>query len=145
MLEFFVLNNTVYIIKDNQYEKLWKYFIQQGIKYGNKATDLAETFKSQTIMLYAIFVHGKEQMDKLMDTWKVTKNDDPVNDMIISLGKTRHGNLIEQLIFQEITMQNVLYILQVCLEIIRKVQFTHNHKLIREFTNENPHIKIIEL
>lgn len=145
MLEFFTIGNTVYIMKDHNYESLWKYFIRQGIKQRKKATDLAEAFKSQTIMLYAIFVHGKNHMDRVMDKWKMDQDDDKVNDLIVQLGATRYGKLIEELIFQEVTLQNVLYMIQVCLVIIRRVQFTENHKLIREFLNENPEIPIVQL
>jgi hypothetical protein len=145
MLEFFVIGNVVYIMKDHNYESLWKHFIKKGIKTKCKATDLAEGFKSQTIMLYAVFVHGKEHMDRVMDKWKLDKDDDKVNDLIIKLGATKYGKLIEELIYQEITMQNVLSILQICLVLIRRVQFTENHQLIREFLNENPEMPIVEL
>lgn len=145
MLEFFVIGNVVYIMKDHNYESLWKYFIRQGIKQKRKATDLAEAFKSQTIMLYAVFVHGKEYVDRLMDKWKKDNDDDKVNDIIVKLGATKYGKLIEELIYQEITIQNVLNMLQVCLLLIRRIQFTENHQLIREFLNDNPELPIVLL
>ncbi len=145
MLEFFVVGNVVYIMKDHNYESLWKYFIRQGIKQKRKATDLAEAFKSQTIMLYAVFVHGKEYMDRVMDKWKIDNDDDKVNDIIVKLGATKYGKLIEELIYQEITIQNVLNMLQICLLLIRRIQFTENHQLIREFLNDNPELPIVQL
>ncbi len=145
MLEFFVIGNIVYIMKDHDYLSLWKHFIREGIKQKRKATDLAEAFKSQTIMLYAVFVHGKDHMDRVMDKWKIDKDDDKVHDLIVKLSVTRYGKLIEELIFQEITMQNVLNIIQLCLVIIRRVQFTENHQLIREFLNDNPELPIVQL
>jgi hypothetical protein len=132
-------------MKNDNYDSLWKHFIKQGIKMNTKATNLVETFKSQTIMLYSIFVHGKDKMDALMEEWKKIKDDDKVNQMIVELQNTKYGYLIEELIFEDVTLKNVLHIIQVCIEIIRKVQYTNDHKLISEFLNDNPQIKIVEL
>ena len=145
MLEFFIVQNTVYIIKDDNYASLWKYFIKKGIKEGKLAIKLMEEFKSHVIMIYAIFIHGKDHMSKVMDEWKITKDDNKVNELLCLLSNTRHGNLIDELVFNEFTVQNVLYMIQVCLEVLRKVQYTRDHKLVREFLNENSDIKIIEL
>jgi hypothetical protein len=135
----------VYIMKDNNYESLWKHFIKKSIKLNRKATDLMETFKSQTIMIYAVYIHGTEKIDALMTEWKKTNDDDQVNDMIIELQNTKYGNLIKELIFQEVTLKNVLYMIYICVEIIRKVQYTNDHILIREFLNDNPNLSLIEL
>lgn len=145
MLEFFVINNTVYIMKNSNYDSLWKHFIKQGIKTNTKATYLVEKFKSQTIMLYSMFVHGKDKMDELMEEWKKNKDDDKVNKMIVELKNTKYGFLIEELIYEDVTIKNVLHIIKVCIMIIRNVQYTNDHNIIREFLNDNPHVSIIEL
>jgi predicted RNA-binding protein with EMAP domain len=84
-------------------------------------------------------------MDALMEEWKKIKDDDKVNKIIVELQNTKYGYLIEELIFEDVTLKNVLHIIQVCIEIIRKVQYTNDHKLISEFLNDNPQIKIVEL
>lgn len=145
MLEFFVIHTTVYIIADEDYSALWKFFIKEGIKTGKKSLVLMEKFKSHVIMIYSIYIHGKEKMDKVMDEWKIIKNDDTVNELISQLSNTIYGNLIEELIFNEITIKNVIYMIHVCLELIRKIQYTRDHKLIREFLNDNPEYKIIKV
>lgn len=145
MLEFFILQNTVYIMKDNDYSSLWKYFIKKSIKTGDKAIQFMEEFKSHTIMLYCIYVHGKPTMDKVMDEWKQTKEDDTVNELILQLEHTTYGYLIKELMFTDVTIKNVMYMIEVCLEMIRKIQYTKEHKLVREFLNTNPDINIVQL
>lgn len=145
MLEFFVIHSTVYIIADEDYNALWKHFIKEGIKHGKKSLELMDTFKSHVIMMYAMYIHGTEKMNVVMNEWKATRDDYDINNLLVQLSKTRYGNLIEQLIFNDINIKNVMFMIQICLELIRKIQITKDYKLIRAFLNDHPDHRIVKV
>lgn len=145
-MEYYAIDDIVYLIEsdknpDHHHVLLWKHMIKFAIKQNKQAINLAEILKNRIIAMFASIHYGLEEFEKILNS----QNEEKIYSAIYALTNLEHGEFINILITNEINMSNVLYMLKVCLEILRRIQFTKDLNKLKKYICLNPDVAVITL
>lgn len=119
--EVFKVNNEVFYLNKltytQKYQFIWRRIVELSIKNNTNALDDFNSFRTGVIFGYAKSIFGEEYFNK---------NDGPeqIRKKINLLSQSPQGHIIEQLIYDKVTIKNVLKMSELCLELLRTYQNT---------------------